>query len=149
MLAGAPTRVLELKVALKPFGPVACLFFFSWEKKTWRYTRHMHAWHMAHGTRRAQTWIITYPNPVPAQRTQSCGRPCVFQRGTHEQSHQDFEHGGYLVRNNTSNERPGKSPYPLPPKKHFQRTPRATHCTDRAQTSLTVSGRPSFVDLLM
>ena len=29
MLAGAPTRVLELKVALKPFGPVACLFFFS------------------------------------------------------------------------------------------------------------------------
>ena len=32
-------------------------------------------------------------------------------------------------------------------KKLFERTPRATHCTDRGQTSTTVSGRPSSVVL--
>ena len=32
-------------------------------------------------------------------------------------------------------------------KKKVERTPRAAHCTDRAQTSTTVSGRPSSVDL--
>jgi len=44
---------------------------------------------------------------------------------------------------------PGKSSYPLPPKKKSnERTPRATHCTDRAQTSTTVTGRRSPVDVL-
>ena len=34
-------------------------------------------------------------------------------------------------------------------KKTFESTPRATHCTDRAQTSTTVSGWPSPVDPLL
>ena len=33
-------------------------------------------------------------------------------------------------------------------RKKNERTPRATHCTVRAQSSTTVSGRPSSVDLL-
>ena len=44
--------------------------------------------------------------------------------------------------------KPGKSSYPLPPKNNFERTPRVTHGADRAQTSTTVSGWPSSVDLL-
>ena len=44
----------------------------------------------------------------------------------------------------------GKLVLPTPgEKKNFERTPRATHCTDRAQTSTTVSERPSPVDLLI
>ena len=30
--------------------------------------------------------------------------------------------------------KPGKSSYPLPPEKNFERPPRASECTDRAET---------------
>ena len=36
----------------------------------------------------------------------------------------------------------------LAPEKNFERLPRTPECTDRAQTSTTVPGRPSRVDLL-
>ena len=42
----------------------------------------------------------------------------------------------------------GKSPYPLPPEKNFERTPRELQCSDQAQTSTTGSGRPSCVEVL-
>ena len=45
-------------------------------------------------------------------------------------------------------QKPRNMSYPLPPKINFQRTPRATNCTDRAHRSTTVSGWPSSVDLL-
>ena len=35
----------------------------------------------------------------------------------------------------------------LAPEKNFERLPRTPECTDRAQTSTTVPGRPSRVDL--
>ena len=57
------------------------------------------------------------------------------------------KNGGYQVQN-ASERKPGKSSYPLSPKKNFERTLRATHRTDRAQTSTTVSGRPPCVDFL-
>ena len=40
-------------------------------------------------------------------------------------------------------EHPGNRLGPPPPKTNFERTPRAPHCTDRAQTSTTGTGRPS------
>ena len=39
--------------------------------------------------------------------------------------------------------KPGKSFYPLPPENNFERLPRAPECTDRAETSINVSGRAS------
>ena len=41
-----------------------------------------------------------------------------------------------------SHRNPGKNPHPLPPEKIFERPPRAQYCSDRAQTSTIVSGRP-------
>ena len=68
-------------------------FFFEREKKISHCTRCVHAWHTAHrtvtvcpasphSTQHAQTWMIMYPKPVPPQETQSCGKPCRFQRDT-------------------------------------------------------------------
>ena len=48
--------------------------------------------------------------------------------------------------NKASYRKPVNRLYPLPAKKNFKFTPRATRCTDRGQTSTTVSGRPSSVD---
>ena len=67
----------------KQFTPVAC--FFS--RKEYRIapgpcTRSLHT---AQGTRRARTWMLIYPQPVHAQGTQSSGKPCRFQRDTHDQ----------------------------------------------------------------
>ena len=45
-------------------------------------------------------------------------------------------------------EKPGKSSYPLPAEKNFERTPLELQCSDRGQTSTTESGRPSCVDVL-
>ena len=49
--------------------------------------------------------------------------------------------------NTASNRNPGKCSYPLPPKKTFSAC-HAPECTDRAQTSTTVSGRSSRVALV-
>ena len=38
---------------------------------------------------------------------------------------------------------PGKSSYPLPPEKNFERAPREIQCSDRSQTSTIMSGRDS------
>ena len=88
------------------------LFSFFEKKSIAMHTAHARA---THGTQRAQTWMITYPKPVPAQGTPS-----------------------EIVS------------YPDPAKNTLSaaRTPRAAHCTDRAQTSTTtaVSGRRSSVD---
>ena len=48
--------------------------------------------HTAHGTQCAQTWMMMYPKPKPVlvQGTQSCGKPCHFQRDTHEQKTPTF-----------------------------------------------------------
>ena len=104
---------------------------------------------MTHGTRHAarQTWVVMYPNPVPAQETQSYGMPCRFQRDTYdEESTPTFERTEYKTTPHTK--LPGNRFIYSRRKKHFERTPRATQCTDRAQTSTTVSRWPSFVDLL-
>ena len=44
---------------------------------------------------------------------------------------------------------PGKSSYPLPPKKKIESTPRKPECSDRAQTSTTDSGRLPWVDVVI
>ena len=63
------------------------------EKNVSRYTRRMHVWRTAHGAQSAQTWmiLIVYPKPVPAQESQSYGKPCCFQRDTYEQKYQTLE----------------------------------------------------------
>ena len=54
-----------------------------------------------------------------------------------------------MKMNKASYRKPGKLSYPLPRNFVLERTSRATHCTDRAQTSTTVSGRPSSVEPLV
>ena len=92
-----------------------------------------------------------YPKPVPAQGTQSCGKPSRFQRDMYKQKTPTFrkmEDACYKITPPKSI--PGKSSIHSRRKQNFVRAPRATHCTDHAKTSTTaVSGRPSSVDPLL
>ena len=72
-----------------------------------------------------------------------CGL-CARER---EQQKQTIFTGTY-VQNRPHTEKPGKSSYPLPAEKNFERTPLELQCSDRGQTSTTESGRPSCVDVL-
>ena len=53
------------------------------------------------------------------------------------------------VQSRPHTEKPGKSSYPLPKKKNFERPPRDLQCSDRAQTSTTGSGQPYCVDVVL
>ena len=96
-----------------------------------------------------------YPKPVPVQGTQSCcGQPCrCLQRDTYDMYEQKtpsftfriVEVTWYQYKITPLKENPGnRLMYQLPSKRDFECTPRATHCTDRAQTSRLCpeSGRP-------
>ena len=50
--------------------------------------------------------MIIFPKPVPAQGTQSYGKPCRFQRDSYEQEHQRLKK---RIQNNASQRKPGKS----------------------------------------
>ena len=55
------------------------LFFcFCFDKK-YRSTHDTYTRDTRHTARSAQTWMVMYPKAVPAQATQSCGKPCVFK----------------------------------------------------------------------
>ena len=56
---------------------------------------------------------------------------------------------GTYVQNRPHTEKTGKSSYPLPKKKHFERPPRELQCSDRAEISTIGSGRPSCVDVVL
>ena len=68
---------------------------------------------------------------------------CVLMRGQQKQTKFTCAY----VRNRPRTDKPGKSYYPLPPEKNFERTSRELQCSDRAQTSTTGSGRSSCVDV--
>ena len=91
------------------------------------------------------------PKLVPAQGTQSCGKPCCFRRDRYyDEQKKHLEKwmipGRYEIT--PQKENPGYRLIHFRRKKSSERTPHATHCTDRAQSSTTVSGRTSSVDLL-
>ena len=138
-LSGARTHVLKVKVSPKLFGPATCFFLLS-RKNPSSYTRHMHAWHTALGTQRALTWMMIYPNPDPAQGTQSCGKPCRFQWDTHEQKTPTFRTMDDTWYKVTSQKETRKIVFLLPHKKSFERTPRAIHWTDRTPRRLCPDG---------
>ena len=109
------------------------LFSFFEKKSIAMHTAHARA---THGTQRAQTWMTTCPKPVPSQGTQSCGKPCRFQRDAYGQKTTIRKLDDIWYEITPQEENPANG-----------RTPLATHWTGRAQTSTTVSGRPSSVDL--
>ena len=72
------------------------------------------------------------PNPVPAQGTQICGKPCRFQRDSYEQKKPTwyiyFEEETWS-KITTQKETPGnRLIHSWREKKMSERTPRATHC---------------------
>ena len=55
---------------------------------------------------------------------------------------------GTYLQNRPHTEKPGKSSYPLPPGKNFERTPHELQCWDRTETLTAGSGRSFCVDAL-
>ena len=73
------------------------------------------------------------------------GAVCLLREGN--KNRHNFS--GTYVQSWPHTEKPGRSPYPLPKRKNFERPPRELQCSDRAQTSTTSSGRPSCVDVVL